>query len=779
MEQKLKNKILEALQTERIISVINSQEFYFQKARDVLSDFLIFTVSEETKTFLIANKKEYNELKNLFETTDDLSGFGRLIFSLIAYCDSNAYRKIELNNYSDKRVLALAFVRMNNWVEQLISYKFENQLTDGSIKNSIQYLLNPNDNFTMLSENHRSQISENLFKKPYNKETFKESFLNFFSEFSINVTNNENYTYALSCIAYHISSEWKESIIGLVSPDGTGWQDEAIEETKDGKCIALWNHRKPNGTTKTLKLLRQCIEENDFFKIFYTSNHNALYVAEIVDFVTNQNDLNKAQWDKKYNDFAWDGKTFAGYKNNNDEKSARWVYMARKIYKIEPIHASNFVYHDGYGYPSVGCQAPIVSLISKSEIKNQRQMNTNLNILDYKKQIILQGPPGTGKTREAELIAKKMLKVEDDTELQKSEQFKLIQFHPSYTYEDFVRGIVAKPNPEGEGIIYEAENKTLGQFAKLALDNYLASQGIQNTYSEFENRLKVLLEEINNKIDSGKTYKFADKSTAEIISIGSDYFIYSFPNRLDIRYKLLFNDIKKIFNKRNDIKIPIDLRDKEKELQLEMKGKYPYYFMILEKLNAISNIPKSNKEIEELKNYVLIIDEINRANLSSVLGELIYAIEYRGKKVESIYDIKGEGNQLILPPNLFIIGTMNTSDRSVGHIDYAIRRRFAFIDVLPRVLELENFQVETFKTISSLFIKNLDAYLLDNNIVLEKSEHLSDEFNPKDVWLGHSYFISKDEDFNIRKRFEIKPILEEYVKDGILKKSAESIINGL
>ena len=210
-----------------------------------------------------------------------------------------------------------------------------------------------------------------------------------------------------------------------------------------------------------------------------------------------------------------------------------------------------------------------------------------------------------------------------------------------------------------------------------------------------------------------------------------------------------------------------------------MKGKYPYYFMILEKLNKISKLSSLDNKEEELKNFVLIIDEINRANLSSVLGELIYALEYRGEKVESIYDIKGEGNQLILPTNLFIIGTMNTSDRSVGHIDYAIRRRFAFIDVLPKVLEIENFQVETFKTISTLFIKNLDAYLLDNTVVLEKSEYLSDEFNPKDVWLGHSYFISKDEEFDIRKRYEIKPILEEYVKDGILKKSAESIINGL
>jgi 5-methylcytosine-specific restriction endonuclease McrBC GTP-binding regulatory subunit McrB len=407
------------------------------------------------------------------------------------------------------------------------------------------------------------------------------------------------------------------------------------------------------------------------------------------------------------------------------------------------------------------------------------KLTNHLEILLFKKQIILQGPPGTGKTREAKLIAKKILNLENDSELQKSEHYKLIQFHPSYTYEDFVRGIVAKPNPEGEGIIYEAENKTLGHFAKTALDNYLASQGILNTNSDFENRLGILLDEINTKIDAGETYRFGDKSTAEIISVGSDYLIYNFPQREDIRYKLLFSDVEKIFNKKADIKIPNDLKEKEKELQLGMKGKYPYYFMILEKLNKILAQQSVENKVEELKNYILIIDEINRANLSSVLGELIYALEYRGEKVESIYDIKVEGNQLILPPNLFIIGTMNTSDRSVGHIDYAIRRRFAFIDVLPKVLEIDNFQVEAFKTISTLFIKNLDAYLLDSNVSLQKSDHLSEEFNPKDVWLGHSYFISRDEEFDIRKKYEIKPILEEYLKDGILKKSAEAIINGL
>ena len=261
-----------------------------------------------------------------------------------------------------------------------------------------------------------------------------------------------------------------------------------------------------------------------------------------------------------------------------------------------------------------------------------------IELLKYKPQIILQGPPGTGKTLEAKRIAKALLGLGENDSLEDNEQFKLIQFHPSYSYEDFVRGIVAKPNEEGNGIVYTAENKILGTFAKEAL------------------------------------------------------------------------------------------KDKDKP-------------------------------------YVLIIDEINRANLSAVLGELIYALEYHGKAVQSMYAIDGENN-LILPPNLYIIGTMNTADRSVGHIDYAIRRRFAFVNILPKDLTNElgdQFESRLFAKVTNLFNTNL-----------------SPEFKKEEVQLGHSYFITKNTPINIRWEYEIKPILFEYVKDGILVgEGIETTINNL
>lgn len=286
---------------------------------------------------------------------------------------------------------------------------------------------------------------------------------------------------------------------------------------------------------------------------------------------------------------------------------------------------------------------------------NFEEARAKAHLLKSKFQIILQGPPGTGKTRQAKDIAEYALfgalskdKKDQDEKLEASERFALVQFHPSYTYEDFVRGITVKA--QKEKIIYETENRVLGQMAE----------------------------------------------------------------------------------------------DAEKS--------------------------------EET--HVLIIDEINRANLPAVLGELIYSMEYRDEAVQGMYAIDKE-RKIILPKNLLIIGTMNTADRSVGHIDYAIRRRFAFVEMLPKKLDElgDNFHGNAFLKVSELFVKEVK----ESSIDLKASDHLSEEFSdrPQDVWIGHSYFIATKEDFKIKLKYEVVPILEEYIKDGILKSSAKQVVKKL
>ena len=384
-----------------------------------------------------------------------------------------------------------------------------------------------------------------------------------------------------------------------------------------------------------------------------------------------------------------------------------------------------------------------------NENTNKQENNHMIELLKYKPQIILQGPPSTGKTREAKRIAKALLGLGENDSLEGNERFKLIQFHPSYSYEDFVRGIVAKPNEEGDGILYSAENKVLAKFAKEALENYLYSDG--NIKSWINNNFDRFKREIQNIIEKESKY-ILDEKTA-ITNIKEEEFILNnTSSTIDINF------LKKLIEKVIEENFEITAKNTRNLLGIEIR--YSNYKLLIERFLEKYIFHKS-----KLKNYVLIIDEINRANLSAVLGELIYALEYRGEAVQSMYAIEGENN-LILPPNLYIIGTMNTADRSVGHIDYAIRRRFAFVNILPKDLTDElgdQFESELFAKVINLFNTNL-----------------SSEFKKEEVQLGHSYFITKNTPIGIRWEYEIKPILLEYVKDGILVgEGIETTINNL
>lgn len=377
----------------------------------------------------------------------------------------------------------------------------------------------------------------------------------------------------------------------------------------------------------------------------------------------------------------------------------------------------------------------------ESNMTNQAIKPTIIDLLHYKHQIILQGPPGTGKTREAKRIAKQLLGLNDNDSLEGNEQFKLIQFHPSYSYEDFVRGIVAKPNEEGDGIIYTAENKVLAEFAEKALKTLQEPIKWEN-FRDFLEKEKEEGREVY--FDEGKELK------------------YNFIQNNELRYLSGRNH--------NLAGIPI-----EEFCQRNLDDKFDSFYKNYHKWGwkfITDYFIKWANDFKRKKSYFLVIDEINRANLSTVLGELIYALEYRGESVESMYAIDDD-NSFTLPPNLYIIGTMNTADRSVGHIDYAIRRRFAFVNVLPKELE-GNFDKNLFKAVSKLFIENYDEYINNTDTELKRAKTLSPEFKPEDVWLGQSYFIQKkysdgkDVPMSIRWEYEIKPILLEYIKDGIL-----------
>lgn len=171
--------------------------------------------------------------------------------------------------------------------------------------------------------------------------------------------------------------------------------------------------------------------------------------------------------------------------------------------------------------------------------------------------------------------------------------------------------------------------------------------------------------------------------------------------------------------------------------------------------------------------FFLVIDEINRANLATVFGELIYGLEYRDRSVATPYTVD-DSNKVLLPSNLYIIGTMNTADKSIGGIDYAIRRRFLFFSLLPNRNTILEFRIADCKSEDEKSIQQstneASATLFDRIAELFNSDNLNAEYYKDDVQIGHTYFLVMSmEQLYLRFRYQILPILREYYKDGMFQ----------
>lgn len=191
------------------------------------------------------------------------------------------------------------------------------------------------------------------------------------------------------------------------------------------------------------------------------------------------------------------------------------------------------------------------------------------------------------------------------------------------------------------------------------------------------------------------------------------------------------------------------------------------------------------------KPKVLVIDEINRAPLGSVLGELIYGLEYRGEAISTSYDLKEKddnGNiviengkekskELAIPKGLYIIGTMNTADRSIGSMDYAVRRRFAFVQVPsnPECIAKTwgGEDTEAGKLALDLYNALIIGKDEKNKGIFDQDLMQGTDVDVEDIKIGHTYFLGKEgqgiEFLKYRLEYQIYPIYLEYMKDGLIK----------
>ena len=449
-----------------------------------------------------------------------------------------------------------------------------------------------------------------------------------------------------------------------------------------------------------------------------------------------------------------------------------WVFVAKcKIFEFAISDQFDYELQQGFCEIHISdikkqLDSLYIKMISK-QIKEEW-----VKILKHNHNLILTGAPGTGKTYLAKQIAQQMIfgevkeKMTEEEEKQFNEQCGFVQFHPSYDYTDFVEGL--RPKNDNDNVGFERKDGVFKEFCSRALKN-----SFENTIDNFEETWNRLVTELSEK----------DYLEVSLLS-GKNKFLIELNEYGDGLANRTYENDK--YEKGNWIRGQSKFFSKEqcyniyKGLPGIPSGGHDNY------RKAIVNYMKSemglceykegNMSIDNGKNYVFIIDEINRGEISKIFGELFFAIDpgYRGSEkcsdlrtqyanlqrsrnafdeVLKITDVDNYGH-FFVPENVYIIGTMNDIDRSVESMDFAFRRRFAFVEVKAN----ENTGMLNGKAWETDAIKRMNSL----NAEIEKIEGLSSAYH-----IGASYFLKLDKyngDFGQLWEYHLDGLLREYLR---------------
>ena len=365
---------------------------------------------------------------------------------------------------------------------------------------------------------------------------------------------------------------------------------------------------------------------------------------------------------------------------------------------------------------------------SETMLRNDFLFNYS-GILKKSKNLILRGAPGTGKTYLAKEIAKELTDGNED-------QIGFVQFHPSYDYSDFVEGL--RPVSNGDGAIeFKLQDGIFKKFCQKAKE--AQKTGGQDN---FEEAWDLYLEYVNSRDEKEYLTEFS-------------YLTVNSRNNFNINYEtkaqgtcLTKSYVYELYKDEKYLKQPY-YRNQGKKVLETLKKRFGLKDYI------------SPTEIDTDKKFVFVIDEINRGEISKIFGELFFSIDpgYRGEKgsVSTQYaNLHETDEKFYIPENVYIIGTMNDIDRSVDTFDFAMRRRFRFVEVTAE---------------SQLYIldKKLDGHeeeakkrLRNLNAAIENVQELNSHYH-----IGPSYFHNLKEldyDFELLWSDYLKPLLEDYLR---------------
>lgn len=398
---------------------------------------------------------------------------------------------------------------------------------------------------------------------------------------------------------------------------------------------------------------------------------------------------------------------------------------------------------------------------------NESENNKNMTPLNQ----ILYGPPGTGKTyntiNKAVGIANPEFNLEQDRDIVKIEYDRLVKngqivfstFHQSMSYEDFIEGIKPEIEENEDGaksVVYEVKNGIFKEICKNAERPQFEKLEVIEDYS-FDDAFNDLVLEANEKLENNEQLFLpilTENLGLKIVGISDRGNLILKPIYSDDakEYTVSYSRAEKLQQIFPDLSVVKNI-DKEFRSVIGGSNSTAYWSVLNYINNKINSEKKSTSQSVSLqcKPCVLIIDEINRGNVSQIFGELITLIEEdkrlgNDEAIEVTLPYSKE--KFGVPRNLYIIGTMNTADRSVEALDSALRRRFIFEEMPPKY-DLEGLQQNLYDFSASEIL-----YTINKRI-----EKLLD----KDHQIGHAYFINKDETSIIDSFYKnIIPLLQEY-----------------
>ena len=413
--------------------------------------------------------------------------------------------------------------------------------------------------------------------------------------------------------------------------------------------------------------------------------------------------------------------------------------------------------------------------------KAKEYRNEFSSMLIKSKNLIFRGAPGTGKTYLAKEIAADIISngYEDKYDCLTDEQKKqveFVQFHPSYDYSDFVEGLRPKVNDDGT-MGFELQDGIFKKFVARARKNYEDSQKTREDV-EKEVTVQESMEEFFSDIEFGvDTFKTINGNEFTITGVDDKHINISIPGNATVnRLALNLDEVRRMLEsgqKFGRIKDITTFFGKTFATQ-----GYSYDFAIYKAIQAKKfTTSKEKTKQAELKKYIFIIDEINRGEISKIFGELFFAIDpgYRGKAGEISTQYSNlhsdPDEKFYIPENVYIIGTMNDIDRSVDSFDFAMRRRFRFVELradehleaINESIEDEGRRLEAIRRMAAL------------NKEIASVEDLNENYQ-----IGAAYFAKlKTLDFDQLWTDYLQPLLQEYIQgmydeEGIMNRFARA-----